>query len=557
MLSQKLAALSPSCDDFSATAAAAVDTHAVTPYAGGVDEVKSKSPQTPLPGSRQSQRGTACLFFSVVRSDYFTLLSHPSMLHCVVATDSEGEDGRTSSQSCDEKDDIIEYNTWWFSNKLFFLFSAALVLSYSSLCRNASRSRKKASFPNLSSWYVLVKLEDVSKEVECPLCFGVSWGVTKKVIVILPESKDDSGLAPNLPHSSLEIIRKTRAFMECLHRFCKECIDKAMRLGKKECPVCRSRCATRRSLRDDPNFDALIAALFPDINKHEEIQASMVEAFLQRSGALGQRRSASKVTAVARMKRSQGGYQPGKNSYYRRRSRVAARNVSPILSDYDEDEDGEGNDAIKRSSSSEELCTDRIHKRRRMIVPGSSTTRLDLGSENYVTEMIRTSPLPAGSKELSWGKGGVRSQTRHGSGNGPNGRFARAPRLTRLIEYLHNLDENEDKFDVHLNLLPLNEQNMPLKNPYLYCPSTLQIKHICQFIAIQTTEQVEGIDVFVRNPESLNFLPSKQVEKVPFDASEEMQILGAEESLAGLLTSFASSQGDLELMYRINVRKNI
>ncbi|KAH0458944.1 hypothetical protein IEQ34_011758 [Dendrobium chrysotoxum] len=430
MLAQKLAVLSPSSGYFSASAAAA-DTPADTRYGGGGDEVKSKAPQTPLPGSPQSQR----------------------------ATDSEGEDGRTSSQSCDEKDE-----------------------------------------------YVLVKLEDVSKEVECPLCF--------------------------------EIIRKTRAFMECLHRFCKECIDKAMRLGKKECPVCRTRCATRRSLRDDPNFDALIAALFPDIDKHEEIQASMAETFLKRSGALGQRRSTPKVTAAARMKRSQGGYQPRKNNYYRRRSRAAARNVSPILSDYDEDEDVEGNDAIKRSSSSEELCTDRIHKRRRMIVPGSSTARLDLGSENYVTEMIRTSPLPAGSKELAWGKGGVRSQTRHGSANGPNGRFARAQKLTRLIEYLHNLDENEDKF-----------------------------------IAIETSEQVEGIDVFVRNPRSLTFLPSKQVEKVSFDASEEMQILGAEESLAGLLTSFASSLGDLldsillylkriyfgffqELMYRINVRED-
>ncbi len=27
------------------------------------------------------------------------------------------------------------------------------------------------------------------------------------------------------------IIRKTRTVMECLHRFCRECIDKSMRLG--------------------------------------------------------------------------------------------------------------------------------------------------------------------------------------------------------------------------------------------------------------------------------------------------------------------------------------
>ncbi|GJY35970.1 putative E3 ubiquitin-protein ligase RING1a isoform X2, partial [Tanacetum coccineum] len=65
------------------------------------------------------------------------------------------------------------------------------------------------------------------------------------------------------------IIRKTRKVMECLHRFCRECIDKSMRLGNNECPACRTHCASRRSLRDDPNFDALIALLFPDIDKYE------------------------------------------------------------------------------------------------------------------------------------------------------------------------------------------------------------------------------------------------------------------------------------------------
>lgn len=37
-----------------------------------------------------------------------------------------------------------------------------------------------------------------------------------------------------------------------------------------ECPACRTHCASRRSLRDDPNYDALIATLYPDIEKYEE-----------------------------------------------------------------------------------------------------------------------------------------------------------------------------------------------------------------------------------------------------------------------------------------------
>lgn len=138
------------------------------------------------------------------------------------------------------------------------------------------------------------------------------------------------------------IIKKTRTVMECLHRFCRECIDKSMRMGyailsytcvplapefcspkftvlisslfifwlvlwikklflaivfilpppsnsnsniansselilwvdtvlrNNECPACRTHCASRRSLRDDPNYDALIAVLYPDIEKYEE-----------------------------------------------------------------------------------------------------------------------------------------------------------------------------------------------------------------------------------------------------------------------------------------------
>nr|KYP39529.1 E3 ubiquitin-protein ligase RING2 [Cajanus cajan] len=65
------------------------------------------------------------------------------------------------------------------------------------------------------------------------------------------------------------VIRKTRTVMECLHRFCRQCIDKAIRTGKNECPTCRAHCASRRSLRDDPNYDALISAIYPDIDKYE------------------------------------------------------------------------------------------------------------------------------------------------------------------------------------------------------------------------------------------------------------------------------------------------
>ncbi|KAG4959892.1 hypothetical protein JHK87_036525 [Glycine soja] len=85
--------------------------------------------------------------------------------------------------------------------------------------------------------YVTIDLANL-KELRCPICLG--------------------------------ILRKTKAVMECMHRFCGKCIEKSMRLSNNECPVCRVHCPSRRSLRDDPNFDNIIAAIYPDIDKYEE-----------------------------------------------------------------------------------------------------------------------------------------------------------------------------------------------------------------------------------------------------------------------------------------------
>jgi hypothetical protein len=72
--------------------------------------------------------------------------------------------------------------------------------------------------------------DDLNDDLSCPICLGV--------------------------------IRKAVTTIECLHRFCTECIEKSLRLGQKECPTCRERCPSRRFLRPDPNFDALIGKPF-------------------------------------------------------------------------------------------------------------------------------------------------------------------------------------------------------------------------------------------------------------------------------------------------------
>lgn len=62
----------------------------------------------------------------------------------------------------------------------------------------------------------------------------------------------------------LDLMRNPLTTKECLHRFCQECIITALRSGNKECPTCRKKLISKRSLRSDPNFDALINKIYPD-----------------------------------------------------------------------------------------------------------------------------------------------------------------------------------------------------------------------------------------------------------------------------------------------------
>jgi Zinc finger, C3HC4 type (RING finger) len=77
----------------------------------------------------------------------------------------------------------------------------------------------------------------------------------------------------------LDIITETTAVKECLHRFCKRCIETALRLTKrKECPNCRTHLASRRSLSRDHRFDAFIALVFPDTTRPADQRVSTPKA---------------------------------------------------------------------------------------------------------------------------------------------------------------------------------------------------------------------------------------------------------------------------------------
>lgn len=79
------------------------------------------------------------------------------------------------------------------------------------------------------------------------------------------------------------VLKKTMTAKECLHRFCAKCIEQALRSGNKECPVCREKLISRRSLRADAMFDSVIAQIYGDRDECEERRENSVIQFNQQS----------------------------------------------------------------------------------------------------------------------------------------------------------------------------------------------------------------------------------------------------------------------------------
>ncbi|KAK6919608.1 hypothetical protein RJ641_015512 [Dillenia turbinata] len=361
--------------------------------------------------------------------------------------------------------------------------------------------------------------------------------------------------------------------MECLHRFCRECIDKSMRLGNNECPACRTHCASRRSLRDDPNFDSLIAALYPDIDKYEEeelilceeektrnkqIQASIAQIFQRQSEALTKKRKESPYAM-----RSQRNYRN-----FRPRRRRDSRGTEFQASDDNEDEndhDG-GRDSSSADERSVEVRQRRCRRRRgpRSSQPSSSVANLDGGCmendfEDGRESRGRSPGLVWSVEMLAWGRGGVRSNTRHGSGIGSSSRNARTARLSKLVDYLRGLGEDPDEFNVQVILISWDKNYAPsLQQPYLSCPPSLSIRQLCEYIALQTPLRAEEVEILVAKemPDgqltiSANHIDDKESFPQLVDSHKhELQVLQEQETLAGLNASYCTGRGQLVLAYR-------
>lgn len=130
-----------------------------------------------------------------------------------------------------------------------------------------------------------------------------------------------------------------------------------------------------------------------------------------------------------------------------------------------EDNEEENDNNEKDSSSADERCTELRQRRRkrwtrvRPSQPSSSMASpeggciesdMDISRENRA--ISRQVPKP---RKLTWGRGGFRSHTRHGSGGGSNSKSSRSGRLSRLVDHLRSLEENTDEVLGYYPLFPL------------------------------------------------------------------------------------------------------
>jgi len=61
----------------------------------------------------------------------------------------------------------------------------------------------------------------------------------------------------------LEVLERAVA-APCMHRFCQECVEKWLRVGRHDCPECKLHVQTRRAFKRDTRMDVLIQSLIAE-----------------------------------------------------------------------------------------------------------------------------------------------------------------------------------------------------------------------------------------------------------------------------------------------------
>ena len=110
----------------------------------------------------------------------------------------------------------------------------------------------------------------------------------------------------------LQVLERT-VVAPCMHRFCQECVEKWLRVGRHDCPECKFHTHTRRAFKRDVRIDSLIQKLIEEGTIDDAQAAHDPEAVLVRMPALE-----SVQLTLAKKKKS-----ARRVAYYARRGRDA------------------------------------------------------------------------------------------------------------------------------------------------------------------------------------------------------------------------------------------
>mmetsp|Transcript_17941 Transcript_17941/g.40706 ORF Transcript_17941/g.40706 Transcript_17941/m.40706 type:complete len:492 (-) Transcript_17941:139-1614(-) len=322
----------------------------------------------------------------------------------------------------------------------------------------------------------------------------------------------------------LSIVRSTHTFMECLHRFCQECIEKYLRLGQKECPKCRVKVSSRRALRPDPQFDKLIQAFYPDIDAYEEKEeefiskvnaeshtiAAAVEEGLRRQSQAASGRSKDRDTD-----RSSSAYVPSSASSSQNRS-ASHREKLPGQAEGEEEGrkvkgDKAGGSGAKKVSSSGK--SSRIDK----APSGSGGPSSSRSSKNGLAKvgMKRKSEVAfadKGSREmdgdqrkenriLSQGRNGKKPEGHGTAGDQPIARPVSPPSPPSIVS------RRQGVVEFRLWPHPTEQRVQPLKKDYVCSIETCQMIVLKKFLAARyKQEDYRAFDLLIHTTEQENAL---------------------------------------------------
>ncbi|KAM0919583.1 hypothetical protein ACQ4PT_008064 [Festuca glaucescens] len=292
--------------------------------------------------------------------------------------------------------------------------------------------------------------------------------------------------------------------------------------------------------------------------RNKKIQETIEETVRKQSEAMGKKSSTAKATANAFARKYR------RNVRTRGRGRTVARDIVPAVSDNEDREEVNANDASKESSSADNHSPDLKQKRGRkrpapLPSPVRTITTSDHGSEENdelvsVKENFTTSPLRG--EMLAWGKNGTRSQTRYGNVGGLNGRLGKSGRVAKLVEHIRTTDEMDKEFNLYLVLLPLDGQTTPkLEKPYLSCQPTVSIRHLVQLIALQLCREVEELEIYIRmDLHRTGVATDSSSAETKLRLLDGLERLREDKLLSDLHPSFASGRNDLELLYALKAQ---